>query len=690
MGQIRTEVRDQHLNSYPEEEELLKPFLDGFYVTWGRRRVAYNTEVSVYFLKPEPIITEAYGFSQELLLVYAPYDSIQPRTIQAAEQFLTDDPGKGRVEKLNYFIIAETDKVQDSIESYTAINQESRIIIGFSANELRNSKGNSWFVRNVLDTQLFGRDLFDYRLPLEKDTYFFGRADIVASYFNAVKRSENRGVFGLRKTGKTSLLYKLERMLKAENVETFFYYDCKSPSIRKLRWFELLQRICKDISERSNISVNGKFDEVNAADTFANLVSKARTPIVVVFDEVEYISPIAQNDRHWHSDFVDFWQTFWACQSRYRMLSAIVAGVNPSVVEMDTINGIQNPLFGIVPYQYLTGLSLDDTGRMIRTLGRRMGLKFEQDAIQYLHERYGGHPLLTRIACSLINTDIRVAKVSRPVQITRESLLKDEDARDSDLAFYCRHVVSELRQFYPDEYSMLEMLASGQTSDFIEFARYPEYTKHLESYGLLTYDVHKLPRISIPVVGRYVGIDLAQREGRRTIYRVVSSNLRASWLTKRVSSIMHDMRFLEKLIQNAKAAVLLFGVNSFPEAESFADIKVCESEADFDAFINACNRCFVESIENYGKSLLKSNYFWEDVKTTYPSLWYALQRIKTYRVNHMHLKLNLNANSNFLEYLKRDLENRIPSQVPDLFFVLQQCVLDGLLTGIQIEINGLN
>ena len=211
------------------------------------------------------------------------------------------------------------------------------------------------------------------------------------------------------------------------------------------------KRVSNDISEKTNLPIIGGFDEIHIADTFASLIAKSRIPIVVVFDEIEYISPVAKNDKHWHTDFIDFWQTFWACQSRNRKLSALVAGVNPSVVEMDTVNGIQNPLFGIVPYEYLTGLSLEDSGKMIRILGKRMGLNFETEAIKYLHERYGGHPLLTRIACSFINTDARISKEARPVQITRERLLKGEDARDSDLTFYCRHVVSELQQFYPDE-----------------------------------------------------------------------------------------------------------------------------------------------------------------------------------------------------------------------------------------------
>jgi len=51
----------------------------------------------------------------------------------------------------------------------------------------------------------------------------------------------------------------------------------------------------------------------------------------------------------------------------------MIAGVNPSVVEIDSVGGVQNPLFGIVSYQFLTGLNPEETRNMIRTLGKRMG-----------------------------------------------------------------------------------------------------------------------------------------------------------------------------------------------------------------------------------------------------------------------------------------------------------------------------
>jgi len=261
MGTIRAEVRDQHLAAYPHEEQIIKAFLPGFYVTWAKRRKAYNTELSVYFLNPEPFITEAFGFEQEVMLVYSAYPTVEARAVQASESFMADDPARGRVEKLTYFFAAEAPGIAEWFHAYTSERQESRMIIPFTAESLRNNANDSWFVRNVLAEYMYGRDLFDYRLPLEKDTYFFGRSDVVLNLFDAIKRRENRGIFGLRKTGKTSLLYKLERMLNAEGTAEILYFDCKLPSIRKLRWHEPLGDICTRLSKRFNLSISSAADE---------------------------------------------------------------------------------------------------------------------------------------------------------------------------------------------------------------------------------------------------------------------------------------------------------------------------------------------------------------------------------------------------------------------------------------------
>jgi hypothetical protein len=533
MGEIRQEVRDTHLVLFPQEEEWLKPFLKGFSVTWAKRKTYHGTSLSVYFLQPEEDMSVAFGFENELMLVYSWYTmALQAATMQAAEQFMREWPAGGRVENMVYFLVSEASGVEDRISSYCAQNQESRIIVGFDADALRSKKDDEWFVRGVLEHQQFGRDLFDYRKPLKNDTYFFGRSDLVSKYCDAIKASENRGLFGLRKTGKTSLLFKVKRRVLDYKTGHFLYYDCSDPGVYGKRWFELLERITRDIASEASIGITAKyrFDEKHAPDAFVDVVkrSKGLERIALVFDEIEYISPVAKGaDGHWVTDFVPFWQTFRACQSQQNYISAIIAGVNPHVVEVDTIGQVQNPLFGIVPYDFLLGLSKEDTRTMVRTLGAKMGLLFAEGAIAYLDDNYGGHPLLTRIACSLVNRWVHETGRKKPAHISAEDLRSEEEIRDSDLAFYCRHVVSELSQFYPDEYMLLELLASGQIADYVDLAREPESTRHLVQYGLINPTKFQKPSIALRVVGRYVANELSRKEGHSSTVHIVSPSQRS-------------------------------------------------------------------------------------------------------------------------------------------------------------------
>ena len=684
MGTIRVEVRDQHLLQYPQEEAFLKALLPNFFITWAKRRKAANTELSIYFLNPEEFITEAYGIELEMMLAYSPFGTMEPRSVQAVEAFFADAPAKGRVEKLVYMFVSEAPNVVDWFQQYSTENQESRLVIPIYAEDLRTNAHDPWFIRNKMNDFIYSRDLFDFRLPLEHDISFFGRGDLVLSLNDSAKRSENRGIFGLRKTGKTSLLYKLERLIRTEHAVRSFYFDCKLASIRKLRWNELLAEICRQMAQSFGLDLVVEDNEKKVDRTFAAVVERIDGKALLIFDEIEYISSLAIDDPHWHKDFITFWQAFWAVQSKFRKVSALIAGVNPHVVETDSIDGIQNPLFGIVHHEYLRGLSIEETRPMVRTLGRRMGLKFSPPAVEHIQKHYGGHPLLTRIACSIFNAQCVDAALARPIDVTVQRLLADQDERDNALVFYCRHVVSELRQFYLSEYEMLELLATGQVLDFLELDYQLDVTNHLVSYGLLHKATGKAPTIAIPVIGQFVAVEQARRSGRRTIAYVTAPDQRSNWLERRKESVLHDIRLLETtIIANHKA--LLYGSASVPEADHFMQMKVALSADDFERFINVCNRCLVEGIENYGKSIGKAKYFWNEVKDEYPELQRALLRVKMYRHERFHLQLTESASTELVSFLKEDLGGKSPATIQDGYFILQQCVLDALLTAIQVE-----
>lgn len=165
----------------------------------------------------------------------------------------------------------------------------------------------------------------------------------------------------------------------------------------------------------------------------------------------------------------------------------------------------------------------------------------------------------------------------------------------------------------------------------------------------------------------------------------MSEGDRIDWVKRRTQTVSREIRTLAREIDKA-GLPKLFGDGDFPEAERFSAILPATDVDTFVVFINICNRCFVESIERYGNKAGIKGYFWSSIKTTYPDLWHALQRIKVYRNNDLHLELNVTVEAELKRYLDIDLEGRTVSQVREPWFALQQAVLDELMLCIQYEL----
>lgn len=690
MGLISQDAQKNFFDTNKKNAELIKFFLNGFDISAAYEKHVSNTTIYAYILKPEDHMKETFGFDKELLLVYSPYERMEPRTIQAIDEIYRLYPFYGRVDMLNCFLLSDADNIEEWIQNF-AKSETVRIIIPFAVNEIKQNKNDTWYLRNKLRKYFFGLDLFGYTLPLSDDLYFFGRQQIIARYIDAIKRSENGGIFGLRKTGKTSLLYKIKRLVNEQQLGKVFIYDCKSPQLRKLHVNEFLFKIYADICSSLNLEIDYRQDEINVVNNLHSVVNNAaenNIKLILIFDEIEYISFIAPLDEHWKIEYVDFWQTIWSIQSTLRNLVFIVAGVNASVTEIDSVSvnnkKIQNPMFSIVQSVYLTGLSAEECGSMIRTLGKRIGLKFDYTAVNYIYEQYGGHPLLTRLACSKLNMLLNECK--RPIEIDAETIKRNIITINSELVYYFKHIISELQEFYPDEYEMFELLASGQIADFLELSSSIELTRHLYDYGLITNDKNNLPVVSIPVAGDFVAMELAKKENRKTMYKLVRNEYRYDWVKLRIKSIIQDMRQLEAAIHQ-HSLPSLFGKHSFPEADKLIGIQVVENDVDFVSFINTMNRCFVESIENYGKEIGDTQYFNKIIATSYPSLYPILYRIKVYRHSQDHVKLNNKYQNDFNSFYREDTEGFITAN--DRWFVIQQRLLDGMFANIQLEINKL-
>lgn len=500
-----------------EHKALLDPFLHEFDVTAvaevdksGPRTLA------VYFLRPRASAKNAIGFEQEVALFVTSKRALTATTFRAIESFLGDPYRRRQIELLAYVLAAPVADLVGQVSRYLGENVKSRLIVPFAWDELRGMT-ERWGVRERFIASLAARDLFDMQQPLANDTYYFGRTELVADLIHRFRAGENAGLFGLRKTGKTSAVFKLRRHIESSNSGLSVYIDAQHTSIYRMRWWELLgelaDRVVVELGRPVPEEYLPPYDEWEAARRFDRLIEYILgldTPraqrILCVIDEIEHIVPELgpKKARHWDEDFIDFWKTLRAVQTVHHGLSFLVIGVNPSAVERTSIDGQDNPLFSLVGVRYMPSFIRDEVREMVRTIGKPMGMRFSDEAYDYLFERYGGHPTLTRLACSWHHRHAAEEGQKRPCEITLATLQAREEECEQSLVPHVRHILEVLHKWYGMEYDMLGLLARGDLQTFVELAATgPELRRHLDHYGLLRV-VEGAPRLRIEVVGQFL------------------------------------------------------------------------------------------------------------------------------------------------------------------------------------------
>ena len=480
------------------ERRLIERLAQQWYLTSSGAPIQLAASRYDFFLmKPTRMFTEMFNIERELIVVLSPYERFEPRTLDvfdAAQRKLSDL----RVESVCRVLISNDPDTERKVTDLLKTDPEQPVVIPFTYDELSTSY-DAFFLRNRFRRHFYSRDLFAFLSPLRRDLYFFGRSQLLQEIINKHRSGEHTGLFGLRKSGKTSIIYAIERHLRTHGRE-FLSIDCESPSVHGLRWFELLEKLVWEYKKVRNskfkIKPGPRYTETTAADSFTDDVlgiyhSKKSAPLLILFDEIERLSPATGSSQHWRdgSDFVLFWQTLRGFYQRHQeVFTYMLVGTNPSCVEQSVIAGHENPLFGSIPGEYVPSFTVEQTREMVRKLGRYMGLHFDEMLYSKLVEDFGGHPFLIRQFCSEIH---KTCVGDRPVKVDRALYGSVMTTFRRTAIDYLSMILSVLRDWYPDEYDMLRFLAHGDQATFDAFALdHATYTKHLIGYGLMAQSVH--------------------------------------------------------------------------------------------------------------------------------------------------------------------------------------------------------
>ena len=274
--------------AYPEVLQLVRGLQGTFEITWVSERIAYGSKILSLILRPSADVKETFGFDREVAFFISRYESIQPRTFQAIDQFCHESPMHERVDPSFVLLNSPDANLIEKISKQQSEYPQARMIVGIPDQSLAGAINNGWSIKNLISQSLFIRDLFNYKLPLQPHQYFYGREQVVASLTDNVRKCQNSGLFGLRKTGKTSVLLRVQKILRGDKATLPIFLDCKKRYIRKLDCDGLIERIVKEIDEVNGTKISrlfgGETDHIEIFEDAIRSISKNKRIFVECLD----------------------------------------------------------------------------------------------------------------------------------------------------------------------------------------------------------------------------------------------------------------------------------------------------------------------------------------------------------------------------------------------------------------------
>ena len=478
----------------------------GFEIRWIKEGKSAHTWG--LYLKPNQPLRDLWSVNQEILMWVVDFDEYSPKTISQAVEIIIEE--RPRLSEQLVFIVTCDPRTGDKVKNSSS--QIVQVCVGFSEDEIleHNSNASKSFLQ-AIQSRSFASDPYWKSTPIESPRFFFGRReqlDEIAS--SLVNKHLHIGLFGLRKMGKTSFLYRLLEMLQQRFSCHISYLDIElidavNPSAEYFLWSvgnAILQSVGKN--KPKDLQLLGKWQSFAAIENTSSVVelfvhdvnlilSQTKNVIVVAFDEIDLMAPpeIMENSNWSSNNFIRIWRILRGlAQQNPGKISFFITGTNPKFIEANRIGGVDNPIYNFFRKDYLKPLLGEASLQLLKETGSLVGLDWSDEAMKLVHKRVGGHPLLLRAYGSIIHN----AKLPRNAKVKVEI----EDVID-EAPNFMRKVNPQLSQmldvisdYYQNEYTLLEMLATGRIGEFREFARaFPEETEHLVGYGLIEYTVSR-------------------------------------------------------------------------------------------------------------------------------------------------------------------------------------------------------
>ena len=401
---------------------------------------------------------------------------------------------------LAFVSVPRTNAVHDQVMRIMSDNGAA--VIPLDDGCFRNRDDPVQSLHNILTSYLGRRDLYDSAHPVS-GRRFFGRERLLVQLGDAVRSGQFVGIYGLRKIGKTSLVYQLRDeqlrrdavayvdlqasiVLSTRNCEAL-YWEIERALYRRLSMANRSVADLLSLGKEDRFSAQGGRSQARAifAEDLRRLLDAIVADraggirrVVILLDELEQILPVAGDQGV--AGYLEFFGLLrgLAQTAHYRgILSCVVVAANAAISERGYWEGRENPVFALYKSVFIPPLPEDECDTMIRSLGKGMSVYWDREATSAVYSETRGHPFLTRSLCSYIAQH----QSKRPLQVTKSMVDDNILPFLRDQGNMMEQITELMKTHYPNEARVLQQIALGETPERAT----DETLRHLLSYHLV-------------------------------------------------------------------------------------------------------------------------------------------------------------------------------------------------------------
>jgi hypothetical protein len=363
------------------------------------------------------------------------------------------------------------------------------------------------YLERILHQWSGDTDVFEAHNPVSNAATFFGRGNFINQLVWKISRGENFGIFGLRKIGKTSLVYRLRELSQDHLVA---YVDLQGITSRGVSevYRRLIESLVRDLrvkcpsvamalpTLRSNDEDATDVAAI-AADFHEDLLNIRKTfeqegwplpRILLLLDEIELMIPArvsrgssepgGSSESTGSSGFdghQDFFRHLRGLYQQERFVVSAVVGASPAICRTASWNGRDNPVFQFYDEVFLAPLDRSECDQMVEGLGRVMGVRFDTASLRLIYEETAGHPYVARQLCSRLVQ----AFPERPLEVHESMVHSGLDAYLAQRGDYFSGIVTGYLS--PEARSIVETIAALDESgaDRADILQRVEHSAHV-------------------------------------------------------------------------------------------------------------------------------------------------------------------------------------------------------------------